>query len=331
MIVADPLVEGFAKSFGVGPGDGPPAQATSEGERTRGVELLGMNVKKGGMACIGCHDWGEFKSQGESGPQLINAAERLRYDWFVRWMRDPARILSGTSMPSYFRTKTRDEADSVIRALWAALALGERMPLPEGIKAPLSLLGSEEKPDPVHEPIIVRWDMPEATPAAIAVGMPGRISYCFDAGEVRLRYAWAGGFLDLSGTLYRKTDENHLTPTAKLLGEVFYRADEFPLRAGSLERRPERRFRGYRLVQGYPEFHYMVDGIDVYEKITPIQGKKGVVRDFRIARVDRPMWLVVGRPAGIALRSSLGSPQNGRISIPRGNDVRFDVSIVKEE
>ena len=55
------------------------------------------------------------------------------------------------------------------------------------------------------------------------------------------------------------------------------------------------------------------------------------MRDFRIAHVDRPMWLVVGRPAGIALRSSLGSPRNGRISIPRGNDVRFDVSIVKEE
>jgi len=290
-----------------------------------------MNVKKGGMACAGCHDLGKFKSQGENGPQLATSAERFRYDWFLRWMRDPVRILSGTSMPAYFRNKPAEEADRVIHTLWAALAMGDNMPLPEGLRAPGGVLGSEEKPVPEREPIVIRWDMPEATPAAIAVGLPGRISYCFDAGEARLRYAWAGGFVDMTGTLYRKTDESRLTPTAQLIGEVFYRAEEFPWRIGTPDRIPSWRFRGYRLVDGFPEFHYLVDDIDVYERVLPVKGRKGVVRELRIARVDVPTWFVAGQQQGVTIRSSLGVPEEGRVPVPRGRDVRFDLTILKEE
>src|SRR2546425_7973599 len=157
----------------------------------------------------------------------------MRYEWYYRWMLNPARILSGTSMPNYFSSMERQSADGIVNALWGAMSLGERMPLPAGFGAADSSGDPEARPTPGRVPIVVRWDMPEATPAAIAVGMPGKLSYCFDAGEVRLRYAWAGGFVDLSGTLHRKTDEKRLTPTAQLVGEVFYRAAESPWRAGS--------------------------------------------------------------------------------------------------
>jgi mono/diheme cytochrome c family protein len=325
-----PLIEGFAKSSGVEPGNGMAAPPASDAVRTRGVEKLGFNVKSGGMACLGCHDWGEFKSQGEQGPQLMSVAERLRYDWFQRWMLDPVRILSGTSMPNYFRSMKRDEADAVIHSLWAAMAMREAMPLPEGVKRAGGALGSEERPVPTREAIVIRWDMPEATPAAIAVGMPGGISYCFDAGESRLRYAWLGGFLDMSGTLHRKVDENKLTPTAKLIGEIFYRSDDFPIRIGALDRIPERQFRGYRLIDGYPQFHYQVDGVDVYERMIPAKSQKGLTREFTIGRVDRSMWLLAGQNAGVAVSSTIGQFQDGRLSLPRGNNVRVDVTIVKQ-
>jgi hypothetical protein len=282
------------------------------------------------MACLGCHDWGEFKSQGEQGPQLMSVAERLRYDWFQRWMLDPVRILSGTSMPNYFRTMKRDEANAVIHSLWAALAMRETMPLPEGVKRAGGALGSEESPVPTREAIVIRWDMPEATPAAIAVGMPDGISYCFDAGESRLRYAWLGGFVDMSGTLHRKVDENKLTPTAKLIGEIFYRSDEFPIRIGTLDHIPARQFRGYRLIEGYPQFHYQVDGIDVYERIVPAKSKKGLTRELTIGRVDRPMWLLAGQTAGVAVSSTIGQFRDGKLSLARGNNVRVDVTVVKE-
>jgi len=257
------LAEGLAKLEGLAAGDGVPPPAFNDAVRQTGVGMLGTNIKKQGMACIGCHDWGANKALGEEGPQLLNAAERLRFDWYVRWMRNPARILSGTSMPNYFGAMPAERAMPRIHALWAAMEMGEKAPVPDGFRVSDLEVTSEAKPVVGKEPVVIRWDMPEATPAAIAVGLPGGLSYCFDAGKSQLLYAWRGGFLDLSGTLLRKTDEKKLTPTAALVGTVFWRA---PVEGGS------RKFKGYRLVGGVPEFRYLVDGVEVREILEPVDG-----------------------------------------------------------
>jgi mono/diheme cytochrome c family protein len=312
-----PLAAALAKADGVAPGDGPHHEIT-EAQKTRGGGLLGTDPKQKGMACIGCHDWGKYKSLGEEGPQLIDAGERLRYDWYFRWMLNPARILSGTSMPNYFSSMGRNAARETIDALWAVMTAGARLPLPAGLEELDLSRDREAHPVPERRPIIVRWDMPEATPAAIAVGLPGGWSYCFDAGESRLRYAWRGGFLDLTETLRKKTDENRLTPTAKLVGEIFYKAGAFPLRVGDPERIPSRRFRGYRLVKGYPEFHYEVDGIEVHESISA--GGKGLTRHFTFTGVDRPMWFVDG--PGQRTEIPRGAASSFTAEIPAGEAVR---------
>ncbi len=313
---ARPLAVVFAKTAGVEPGDG--AVAAHGPDAQPGAGFLGTDPKTKGMGCIGCHDWGAHKSLGEDGPQLINAAERLRYEWYCRWMLNPARILSGTSMPNYFSSMERPSADGIVNALWSAMSLGERMPLPAGFGAADTSGDPEARPSPGRAPIVVRWDMPEATPAAIAVGMPGKLSYCFDAGESRLRYAWRGGFIDLSETLIKKTDQNHLTPTAALVGDVFYRSDGFPIRVGAPDRVPQRRYRGYRLVDGFPEFRYDVDGIGVTERILPTANPSGIRREFTVAAVDRPMWFIDGQT-------------RQRIEISRGKQVRFAVQIPATE
>ncbi len=328
----EPLIAGFAQAAGMKPGGGPNAPSPSEIVQTRGVGILGVNGDKGGMGCIGCHGWRERRSLGENGPYLTHAAERLRYDWFHRWMRDPARIVSGTSMPNYFGSMSPGEAREKIDALWAALSMGESMPLPAGFAAVRTEPGSEAQPVPTTRPIVIRWDMPEATPSAFAVGLPGGVSYCFDAGEVRLRYAWLGGYVDMTGTLYEKRDSaTRLTRTADLVGEVFYRPEGFPLRVGDPNRIPQRRFRGYRLVGGYPEFHYQVDGIDVYEKVRPTTAKDGVIRDFRVRTVQQPMWFLADGRAGATMKSSLGTAIEGRFLIPPGTDVAFQVVVRRED
>jgi mono/diheme cytochrome c family protein len=330
------LIEGFAKAAGVAPdpalrrfgdfGAQPPVEALQQ----RGHGLLGTNPAKGGMACIGCHDWGEHKALGEHGPQLISAAQRLREDWFRRWMLDPARILSGTSMPNYFSSAPPEQAAETIAALWAALEKGPEQPPPEGFVVDVSA-DPEAKPLPTDRPIVVRWDMPEATPAAIAVGLPGGVSYCFDAGESRLRYAWHGGFVDLSPTLLTKRDpETKLSYTAALIGEIFYRSESFPIRVGRLEDIPQRRFRGYRLIDGYPEFHYEVDGSDVYEKIVALDDGRGLVREFRFAVVDRPVWLLAGEGEGVEISSSIGAANAGPIAVPAGRDVVVRLTVVRK-
>jgi hypothetical protein len=304
-----PVARALAQAEGVAPGDGPPAPALAESQAMRGHGMIGTDPKQKGMACIGCHDWGKQKSLGEEGPQLIDAAARLRYDWYVRWMLNPARILSGTSMPNYFISTEPAAARQTIDALWAAISAGDRLPLPAGLGKVDASQDREARPVPDRRPIVVRWDMPEATPAAIAVGLPGKVSYCFDAGESRLRYAWRGGFVDLTETLRKKVDENRLTPTAQLVGAVFYRSSGFPLRVGDLDRIPERRFRGYRLVEGHPEFRYNVDGIQVTERIVPSGDR--LERRFTFDRVDRALWFVDGAAT----------------PIPRGTQVHFKAVI----
>jgi plastocyanin len=118
---------------------------------------------------------------------------------------------------------------------------------------------------------VSRFFMPEAGPTSIAVQLPGGVLYCWDAGAGRFRYAWKGGYIE-------KPDRG----TAKVLGEIFYREEAFPLRVG-VERDAGPRqidFKGYTLdAQGIPEFETVVDGVTVRERIEFREGE--LVRRFR--------------------------------------------------
>ena len=317
------LADALSKASGVNPGELEPE--VSAGLAETGHNRLGVDGSTGGMGCIGCHGWGDLPSLGENGPELSTAGRRLRWAWFKRWMRDPARILAGTSMPSYFGGSESPESVTAINALWSAFQTASERPPPFGFRPEDASQGGEGKPVPVDRAIVVRWDMPEATPAAIAVGLPGGISYCFDAGESKLRYAWSGGFVDMSRTLLNKKNrQTNLTETAEIVGKIFFREGLYPIRVGDRDRVPQTRFRGYRLVDSIPEFHYQVDGISVYERIEPADS--GLVRRFRIVDVRQPMWFVPAESEGIAIRSTLDG-----FVIPDGEEVSFDVTVVAQQ
>ena len=314
------LASALAMSAGVDPREAPTAPPA--GDVQSGHNMLGVSSETSGMGCIGCHGWQQFPSLGENGPNLFEVGRRLRYPWFERWMRQPARILEGTSMPSYFADTADPSSATAIANLWATFRSAADLPPPFGFRLADALRGGETRPVPVDRAVVIRWDMPEASPAAIAVGLPGGVSYCFDAGESRLRYAWHGGFVDMTRTLLsKKNRQTNLTETAEIVGEIFFREGLAPIRVGDRERIPQRQFRGYRLVDSLPEFHYLLDGVDVYELIAPIE--RGIVRRFRIGDVSQPMWFVAGEAEGVQIESSLGGAQ-----IPRGAGVRFEVSVV---
>ena len=123
----------------------------------------------------------------------------------------------------------------------------------------------------------------------------------------------------------------------RLLGEIFYRTTRFPLRVGDRDRIPARRFRGYRIARGVPEFRYEIDGLDTRERIVPLRSGSGFVHEIRIERVDRPMWFVVDENQAVGWTSTVGEfrpSQDGRhgtLDIPRGEDVRFDVRVIRQE
>jgi len=323
------LASDLARLAGERPGDDSGAPDIDENERATGLTLLGTETDRGGLSCISCHDVGDWRPVAdEKGPRMLRMARRLRYDWFRRWMEDPARISSGTAMPAYFLGSPASEVEAAVRSLWGALELGERMPRISGVGEPFNVLGQEHLPVAAHEALMMRMYLPDATPSAIAIGLPaqGRIlpvSLCFDASECRIAYAWYGGYLDLSPSLGKRADH------PRLIGQRFLRMEEFPIRLGERDRIPRRRFRGYRIVDGFPELRYDVDGVAVTELIVPLRDRAGFEQRFRVENVTSKAWLVLGVHDGAWMTTTIGELDGGALEIPAGVSVRFDVRTMR--
>ena len=331
--VVKPLARGLTALSGVSAEAIDPVAKASDAslkmQRESGLRHLGTQAENGGLSCISCHDFGAQKPiADEKGPQLLDTYERLRYDWFRRWMLAPGRLASGTSMPTYFTQTPADEAAKTIDALWAALSLGDRLPPPPGLEALHHPLTREVLPVAVDEAFVLRFPLSGTSAAAINVALPRQgtvpeMSFTFDAATCHLALLWQGGFLDLSESLTKRMQP------PRLVGEVFFRGTHPSLRFGDVDSVPTSRFRGYRMVDGYPEFRYELAGVEVRERILPLPGHSGITREFHLTSVNGPAWYV--EPAeGVALESTVGAFQNGRLKLPEGTTVRFDIRMTRK-
>lgn len=173
-------------------------------------------------------------------------------------------------------------------------------------------------PYPLQLPAVYRTFMPDCGPAAIAVGLPssdGIQSYVFDAGQCRLRYAWSGGFVDNAEQWDGKGQR-----FTKVVGEIYFRdTDQFPWRIGISNAPPSSpQFKGYRLVNRYPEFRYVVNGVEIRELIKPVASGRGLVRSFLVGPTKQPIFFVATAQPGIRLKPSVGSLKHGEIVLPPG-------------
>lgn len=173
-------------------------------------------------------------------------------------------------------------------------------------------------------PYLYRIFMEDAGPAAIAVRLPKDLSYCWDAGACRLRYAWSGGFVD--NTVVWK---GHTNANAKIIGTIFYRDQiAYPLRFSNDPGIPEVEYKGYRLINRYPEFHYMVDGRDVYELILPKEDGNGLKRSFRIPNAGGPVWFLTNQDDGsVQYQVSAGTMENGILKLSAEQAREFSVTM----
>lgn len=175
-------------------------------------------------------------------------------------------------------------------------------------------------------PAVYRTFMPDCGPAAIAVGLPGPEggqSYVFDAGQCRLRYAWSGGFVDNTEQWDGKGQR-----FTKVVGEIYFRdTGNFPWKINNVTAQPM--FKGYRLVNRYPEFQYVMNGVDIRELIkTPPVGR-GLVRTFTISPTKQTISFITTDQPGIRLKSSVGRIQNGVLKLPAGTR-QFTLTMLTE-
>ena len=158
-------------------------------------------------------------------------------------------------------------------------------------------------------PLMYRIFMPEASPAAIAVALKHGQNYCWDAGQCRLRYAWYGGFVDPWPVW--KGNGNGL---ARVLGTRYWEAKSaLPLQIGEVESVAS--FKGYRKVNGHPEFHYEVNGVDIYELIEPLHTGLGIRRSFRIPNNTGLVRLAVDSVDGMVATYSAGKLKEGVLEL----------------
>ncbi|MDT0650629.1 plastocyanin/azurin family copper-binding protein [Autumnicola edwardsiae] len=175
----------------------------------------------------------------------------------------------------------------------------------------------------VKLPAIYRTFMPDSGPASIAVGMPGDISYCWDAGQCRLRYAWQGGFVDLE-----KNWAGNGNDKAEVVGTVFFRDEtEFPIRIGAKNYIPKPEYKGYRMENRYPSFQYLLDEIKVTEKITPLTETSGFKREFVFEHLYKPLWFFKGDNQ-VEINSSRGKWEGKYFKLnPGGEETRLIITV----
>lgn len=183
-----------------------------------------------------------------------------------------------------------------------------------------------DHPYELTPPYLYRVYMQNASPAAIAVNLPHNLSYCWDAETCELRYAWKGGFVDNTGLWKGKPNSE-----AKILGTLFYRNDvKQPLRIGKPETLPVVGYKGYRLINRYPEFHYTLDGVDVYEIIHPTESGDGLIRTFSVPEGKKDLWFQVDARDGMKYESSAGKWQSNRLLIRASDVKKFSIVMVKK-
>ena len=149
---------------------------------------------------------------------------------------------------------------------------------------------------PVSRGTVMRGFMPDAGPASIAVQLPGGVSYVWDSGAGRFRYAWTGGYMTMPPSPERGL--------ARIIGEVFYREPAFPLRLGATPAAAPTlvEFKGYTLdAARIPEFEVVVDGVTVRERAEVKDGK--LVRRFRLTGATTVWFAIPDGAAGLEVAS----------------------------
>ncbi|MVZ66521.1 hypothetical protein GQF61_11680 [Sphingobacterium sp. DK4209] len=145
-------------------------------------------------------------------------------------------------------------------------------------------------------PYYYRLYIEGASPAAIAVHLPGQLSYCWDASLSDLRFLWKGEFVD-NAALWK----GHKDAKAKILGDIFYQEKRLPsLSLLGVNSIVKRKFKGYKVLKDkYLEFHYQLNELDIYETIRETPDRKGIVRSFRIPKLSSDLQFNYTKTDGV--------------------------------
>ena len=283
-----------------------------------GRHLMGAS----GLNCINCHNLRGHRSTGMPAMDLATTPERLEPDWFKQFLLNPETIRPGTLMPAFYEggkgtlTEVLDgDPDKQIESILVYLKELEQTRLPEGIeqKDIFELI-------PRDNPIILRTFLEGVGTHAIAVGFSHGIHSAFDALQVRFSLFWRGRFLNAESTW-----SNRFSPFAKPLSQDHANLPEImPLAILESEKsswptdmgkKAGYRMQGFRIESsGEPTFLYSFQGIEVEERVVPMEDGRWFERTFDLRGEAASVWLLLGRARKIQ-QESQGTYVAGNIRI----------------
>ena len=275
-------------------GDLPDIDEPDHRQVATGRKLVGAK----GLACVACHTYGKFRATGIQAIALDTMTNRIREDWFHRYLPDPQSYRPGTRMPTGFpegKSTVQEvyggDKSKQIAAMWAYLEKGDKGGVPEGIVSGMIEL------KPTDKPVLYRNFIEGVSPRGIAVGYPEKANLCWDANELSLTLIWQDRFIDAAKHWVGRGPGNQTplggstmtleksSPVAVLKSPEADWPTESPRERGY-------KFLGYRLNdKGQPTFRYRTpwasvedqpvpvvrDGIGMFRreiKITPLVGVK---------------------------------------------------------
>ncbi len=272
------------------------------------VKAIGQDLVSGkALACIKCHTFAGYPATGIQAISLTTMHQRLRADWFMRYLADPSQYRPGTRMPNSFpngvsaaREILAGKPDLQIAAMWAYLADGDRAGIPAG------LLPDPIELEPQAQPILYRNFIEGVSPRGIAVGYPEHANLAWDADLLCLKLIWHGPFID-AGRHWRGRGQGNQRPLGTHLLTV---EQQSPWAIGSeldsdWPSEPARnrgfRFTGYELDKaGRPIFLYEHPQAEFREELHPLP-KNSEEADFR-----RLLHVKPRTPGRIAFRVAAG-------------------------
>lgn len=260
--------------------------------------------------CAACH----MVDRAHVGPSLIEIARlyRGKPDEFLAWCRQPQQKRQGVIQMPPMGHLGEENLKKVLEHI---------LTVTEG-KTEIVVQGVDRfraSPSMRKRPQVLRTFLPDCGPAAIAVAVDERWSYCFDAGACRLRYVWSGDFVD-AWPVWRGNGDG----LAKIVGDVLLREERHPLQ---LPKDPVARFLGYRLERGVPTFRYRLGDVEVQERITVAEGGGALHRHFELSQPLDESWLFVGSEH-LRYESADGAlSEGGRFAPGEGHERSFTVTM----
>ena len=248
--------------------------------RAAGRELLGDK----GANCVACHRFNSKAANVNQGIELLTSYERLEPQWFNLYLRNPGAFRPRTVMPSAwpdgvsaFKSILDGDSDRQIEAIWYYLSLGTSAADPSGVR------GVNTRIEVGDHAIVHRGRSRVAGFRGIAVGLPEKISYAFNAETGTLSAIWQGNFIGVNWSGQGSGDFNPASEPIRLAQDVSFVSvpDEntpWPLMPTMTKEEPVNpdplypknlgyQFRGYYLSESsVPTFQYRSGRIQIEDR-----------------------------------------------------------------